>query len=157
MGKSKFYLFLGLSLLAFSLIWIFLTFYTIKANGLSANSPRTIPFFLGICMSILSIVFLYQYYLGFRPKDLSQGLKKNEIKNFFSIILFLILYTLFLEWFGFVLSTPIFIFLLSRFLLHEKNWLVNYLLPILLTSIIYFVFVILLHSNLPRGTIIRLF
>jgi putative tricarboxylic transport membrane protein len=108
-------------------------------------------------MSILSIVFLYQYYLGFRPKDLSQGLKKNEIKNFFSIILFLILYTLFLEWFGFVLSTPIFIFLLSRFLLHEKNWLVNYLLPILLTSIIYFVFVILLHSNLPRGTIIRLF
>ena len=157
MRKSKFYLYLGLSLLAFSCIWIFLTFYTIKANGVSVNSPRTVPFFLGICMSILSVVFLYQYRLGFRPKNSIVGLQKNEIKNFFSIMLILILYNLFLEWFGFFLSTLLFMYLLSRFLLQEKNWLVNYLLPIILTSTIYFVFVILLHSSLPRGTIIRLF
>ena len=157
MRKSKFYLFLGIGLLAFSILWLILTFLTIKGNvGSYANTPRTIPFFLGVCMTLLSFVFLYQYFLGFRPKDLHEDLKKNELKNVFIIVLFLIFYTLFLEWFGFVLTTILFIFLLSKYVLKEKNWIVNYVFPLVFTGIIYLVFVILLHSSLPRGTIIRL-
>ena len=77
MRKSKFYLFLGIGLLAFSILWLILTFLTIKGNvGSYANTPRTIPFFLGVCMTLLSFVFLYQYFLGFRPKDLHEDLKK---------------------------------------------------------------------------------
>lgn len=157
MRKSKFYLFLGIGLLAFSILWLILTFLTIKGNvGSYANTPRTIPFFLGVCMAILSFVFLYQYFLGFRPKDLHEDLKKNELKNVFIIVSFLIFYTLFLEWFGFVLTTILFIFILSKYVLKEKNWIVNYFFPLVFTGIIYLVFVILLHSSLPRGTIIRL-
>ena len=157
MRKSKFYLFLGIGLLAFSILWLILTFLTIKGNvGSYANTPRTIPFFLGICMTLLSFVFLYQYFLGFRPKDLHEDLKKNELKNVFIIVSFLIFYTLFLEWFGFVLTTILFIFILSKYVLKEKNWIVNYVFPLVFTGIIYLVFVILLHSSLPRGTIIRL-
>jgi hypothetical protein len=157
MRKSKFYLFLGIGLLAFSILWLILTFLTIKGNvGSYANTPRTIPFFLGVCMVILSFVFLYQYFLGFRPKDLHEDLKKNELKNVFIIVSFLIFYTLFLEWFGFVLTTILFIFILSKYVLKEKNWIVNYFFPLVFTGIIYLVFVILLHSSLPRGTIIRL-
>ena len=157
MRKSKFYLFLGIGLLAFSILWLILTFLTIKGNvGSYANTPRTIPFFLGVCMTLLSFVFLYQYFLGFRPKDLHEDLKKNELKNVFIIVSFLIFYTLFLEWFGFVLTTILFIFLLSKYVLKEKNWIVNYVFPLVFTGIIYLVFVILLHSSLPRGTIIRL-
>ena len=157
MRKSKFYLFLGIGLLAFSILWLILTFLTIKGNvGSYANTPRTIPFFLGVCMVILSFVFLYQYFLGFRPKDLHEDLKKNELKNVFIIVSFLIFYTLFLEWFGFVLTTILFIFILSKYVLKEKNWIVNYVFPLVFTGIIYLVFVILLHSSLPRGTIIRL-
>jgi len=107
-------------------------------------------------MVILSFVFLYQYFLGFRPKDLHADLKKNELKNVFIIVSFLIFYTLFLEWFGFVLTTILFIFILSKYVLKEKNWIVNYFFPLVFTGIIYLVFVILLHSSLPRGTIIRL-
>ena len=157
MRKSKFYLFLGIGLLAFSILWLILTFLTIKGNvGSYANTPRTIPFFLGVCMTLLSFVFLYQYFLGFRPKDLHEDLKKNELKNVFIIVSFLIFYTLFLEWFGFVLTTILFIYLLSKYVLKEKNWIVNYVFPLVFTGIIYLVFVILLHSSLPRGTIIRL-
>jgi hypothetical protein len=157
MRKSKFYLFLGIGLLAFSILWLILTFLTIKGNvGSYANTPRTIPFFLGVCMAILSFVFLYQYFLGFRPKDLHEDLKKNELKNVFIIVSFLIFYTLFLEWFGFVLTTILFIFILSKYVLKEKNWIVNYVFPLVFTGIIYLVFVILLHSSLPGGTIIRL-
>jgi len=157
MRKSKFYLFLGIGLLAFSILWLILTFLTIKGNvGSYANTPRTIPFFLGVCMVILSFVFLYQYFLGFRPKDLHEDLKKNELKNVFIIVSFLIFYTLFLEWFGFVLTTILFIFILSKYVLKEKNWIVNYFFSLVFTEIIYLVFVILLHSSLPRGTIIRL-
>ena len=156
MRKSKFYLFLGIGLLAFSILWLILTFLTIKGNvGSYANTPRTIPFFLGVCMTLLSFVFLYQYFLGFRPKDLHEDLKKNELKNVFIIVSFLIFYTLFLEWFGFVLTTILFIFLLSKYVLKEKNWIVNYVFPLVFTGIIYLVFVILLHSSLPRGKIGR--
>lgn len=155
--KSKFYLFLGTGLLAFSILWLILTFLTIKGNtGSYANTPRTIPFFLGVSMVVLSFVFLYQYFLGFRPKDLQEDLKKNEFRNVFIIVSFLILYTLSLNWFGFILSTISFIFILSKYVLKEKSWIVNYIFPLVFTGIIYLVFVILLHSSLPRGTIIRL-
>ena len=59
MEKSKFYLALGLGVLAFSIIWIALVFLTIEGDiGTYANTPRTVPFFLGCCMAILGFVFL---------------------------------------------------------------------------------------------------
>ena len=58
MRESKFYLFLGLGVLAFSIIWTLLVFLQIEGDiGEYANTPRTIPFFLGICMGILGLVF----------------------------------------------------------------------------------------------------
>ena len=82
MRESKFYLFLGLGVLAFSLIWITLVFFQIEGDlGGSANTPRTIPFFLGICMSILGIVFLYHYKVGYVSKNKANPLQINEIRN----------------------------------------------------------------------------
>jgi len=82
MRESKFYLFLGLGVLAFSIIWITLVFFQIEGDlGGYANTPRTIPFFLGICMSILGLVFLYQYKVGYVPKNKANPLQKNEIRN----------------------------------------------------------------------------
>ena len=96
MEKSKFYLALGLGVLAFSIIWIALVFLTIEGDiGTYANTPRTVPFFLGCCMSILGFIFLYQAKLGFKPKDAIQGIFDNEFKNiticvvfFFSVCIF---------------------------------------------------------------------
>ena len=151
--ESKFYLFLGLGVLAFSFIWLFLVFTQIDGNvGSRGNSPRTIFFFLACCMVILGAIFLYQYYLGYRPKISIEGIKNNEFKNIFICVVIFLAYSLLLEYLGFLISTPIILLLLSRFVLKEKNWKFNILFPIIITGSIYFIFITLLHSTLPRGT-----
>jgi len=67
--ESKFYLYLGLGVLAFSLVWLILVFFQIEGNiGSPGNSPRTVPFFLGCCMGILGVFFFFYFYFGFRQK-----------------------------------------------------------------------------------------
>jgi putative tricarboxylic transport membrane protein len=152
--ESKFYLFLGLGVLAFSFIWLFLVFTQIEGNlGFPGNTPRTIPFFLGCCMAILGIIFLYQYYLGYRPKVSIEGIKNNEFKNVFICVVIFLAYSLLLEYLGFLISTPIILFVLSRFVLKERNWKFNILFPLIITGSIYFIFITLLHSTLPRGVL----
>jgi energy-converting hydrogenase Eha subunit E len=154
MEKSKFYLALGLGVLAFSIIWIALVFLTIEGDiGTYANTPRTVPFFLGCCMAILGFVFLYQAKLGFKPKDAIQAIFDNEFKNITICVIFFLVYAFFLELFGFLISTPVAIFLLTRFVLNEKGWKINFLFPVCMTGTIYVVFIILLNSNLPKGTL----
>ena len=150
--ESKFYLYLGLGVLAFSLVWLILVFFQIEGHiGSPGNSPRTVPFFLGCCMSILGVIFLYQYYLGYRPKISIKGIQNNEFRNVFFCIIVFLLYAFLLEWFGFLVSTPFILFVLSRFILKEKNWKFNLLFPVIITGSIYFIFIVLLHSTLPRG------
>ena len=154
MDKGKFYLTLGLGVLAFSFIWIVLVFFTIEGDiGSFANTPRTVPFFLGCCMAILGFIFLYQAKLGFKPKDAIQGVFNNEFKNITICVIFLLAYSFFLELLGFLISTPIAIYFLTRFILNERNWKINFLFPICMTGAIYIIFIILLNSNLPKGTI----
>ena len=154
MEKSKFYLALGLGVLAFSIIWIALVFLTIEGDvGTYANTPRTVPFFLGCCMAILGFIFLYQAKLGFKPKDAIQGIFDNEFKNITICVVFFLVYAFFLELFGFLISTPVAIFLLTRFVLNEKGWKINFLFPVCMTGTIYVVYIILLNSNLPKGTL----
>ncbi len=154
MRESKFYLFLGLGVLAFSIIWTLLVFLQIEGDiGEYANTPRTIPFFLGICMGILGLVFLYQYKLGYVPKNQSKPLMKNEIRNITICIILFVSYSFLLKYFGFLISTPIIIYFITRFLLSEKNWKLNYVFPIAITGLLYFLFIVLLKSTLPRGQI----
>jgi len=152
MRESKFYLYLGLGVLAFSLIWLVLVFLQIEGDlGSFANTPRTIPFFLGLCMSILGIVFLYQYKVGYVPKNKAEPLQKNEFRNIFFCIVVFVSYSYLLRYFGFLISTPIIVFFITRFLLNEKSWKLNFLFPVTITGMIYFIFIILLKSSLPRG------
>jgi hypothetical protein len=145
MRESKFYLFLGLGVLAFSIIWTLLVFLQIEGDiGEYANTPRTIPFFLGVCMGVLGLVFLYQYRQGYVPKNQSKPLMANEIRNIGICIFLFISYSFLLKYFG---------YFITRFLLSEKNWKLNYVFPIAITGLLYFLFIILLKSTLPRGQI----
>ena len=154
MRESKFYLFLGLGVLAFSIIWTLLVFLQIEGDiGEYANTPRTIPFFLGVCMGVLGLVFLYQDRQRYVPKNQSKPLMANEIRNIGICIFLFISYSFLLKYFGFLISTPIVIYFITRFLLSEKNWKLNYVFPIAITGLLYFLFIILLKSTLPRGQI----
>lgn len=82
MKKSNFYLALSLGVITFSLVWLFLVFYSIQGGfGEPRNTPRTIPFFLGICLLILGVIFLVQYFLSYRPKSQMDPFRLVEIRN----------------------------------------------------------------------------
>lgn len=158
MKKSNFYLALSLGVITFSLVWLFLVFYSIQGGfGEPHNTPRTIPFFLGICLLILGVIFLVQYFLSYRPKSQTVPFRIVEIRNVFICIISFLIYSFALEAVGFLISTPLIIFFLTRFILKEKSWKLNYLFPIVMTGSIYIIFIYLLQSSLPRGTIIQLF
>jgi len=110
-------------------------------------------FFSWLLYGYFSICFLYQAKLGFRPKDAIQGIFDNEFKNISISVIFLLAYAFFLELLGFLISTPVAIFLLTRFILKEKGWKINFLFPVCMTGTIYVIFIILLNSNLPKGTL----
>ena len=80
-----------------------------------------------------------------------------EIRNVVICIISFLIYSFALEAVGFLISTPLIIFFLTRFILKEKSWKLNYLFPIVMTGSIYIIFIYLLQSSLPRGTIIQLF
>ena len=42
---------------------------------------------------------------------------------------------------------------LLMIVLNEKGWKINFLFPVCMTGTIYVVFIILLNSNLPKGTL----
>jgi len=156
--KSNFYLALSLGVITFSFVWLFLVFYSIQGGyGESRNTPRTIPFFLGICLLILGVIFLVQYFLSYRPKSQTDPFRIVEIRNVFTCIISFLIYSFALEAVGFLISTPLIIFFLNRFILKEKSWKLNYLFPIVMTGSIYIIFIYLLQSSLPRGTVIQLF
>ena len=158
MKKSNFYLALSLGVITFSFVWLFLVFYSIQGGyGESLNTPRTIPFFLGICLLILGVIFLVQYFLSYRPKSQTVPFRIVEIRNVFICIISFSIYSFALEAVGFLISTPLIIFFLNRFILKEKSWKLNYLFPIVMTGSIYIIFIYLLQSSLPRGTVIQLF
>ncbi len=158
MKKSNFYLALSLGVITFSFVWLFLVFYSIQGGyGESRNTPRTIPFFLGICLLILGVIFLVQYFLSYRPKSQTDPFRIVEIRNVFTCIISFLIYSFALEAVGFLISTPLIIFFLNRFILKEKSWKLNYLFPIVMTGSIYIIFIYLLQSSLPRGTVIQLF
>ena len=104
-------------------------------------------------MGVLGLVFLYQYRQGYVPKNQSKPLMANEIRNIVICIFLFISYSFLLKYFGFLISTPIVIYFITRFLLSEKNWKLNYVFPIAITGLLYFLFIILLKSTLPRGQI----
>ena len=86
-------------------------------------------------------------------KNKANLLQKNEIRNIIFCLILFVSYSYLLKYFGFLISTPIVVFFITRFLLGEKNWKLNYLFPIAMTGLIYFIFIILLKSSLPRGEI----
>ena len=78
-------------------------------------------------------------------------LKDRHTHIFLLTIAVTVLYFLLLDTLSFVLLTP-FICLYYIMMRGEKNWLKGILISLLITAVVYIVFVYGLHIRLPRGT-----
>jgi len=82
--------------------------------------------------------------------DLASQREKVSKKIFFGIAILLILYTIFLGLFGYILVTPFFMVIMFR-MLKIRKWMNIILLSIVSSGAIYFFFSVVLEVIFPQG------
>ena len=95
---------------------------------------------------ILHIVVNYRKGIAAAKVEVDMGLRKRMI----GMILALALYTLVINFFGYLTSTVLF-FLLEFRIVGIKSWRTNIILTIVLTAIYYVVFIKYCDMVFPRG------
>ncbi|MDN4609190.1 tripartite tricarboxylate transporter TctB family protein [Sporosarcina highlanderae] len=111
-----------------------------------------VPIILGCLLIFLSILL---FFIKDEPKD---GEDSGQSEPFFNadrkmILLFgglILLYIIFLEWLGFLLTTALFIFT-STFALGYKKHVTNIVVAIAIPIAFYYLFNYVLKISLPKG------
>jgi putative tricarboxylic transport membrane protein len=119
---------------------------SISTSAYGSNvGPNIFPFGLGIILVLLSLRLLYETF-----RYVQEGKKKESLdyKRFLIILVSAILYAVFLERIGYVITT--FLFLLVGFQTMEKGkWISSLLISAAFSAGIYYVYVNILSGTLP--------
>jgi len=137
---------LGLSLwmILESLKYDYLTTYT--------PGPGFHPFWLGICLALLSLVLLFNTFLRRRSKEdkKSRLPGKKSLLRVGLILLFTAGFALFMTRLGFVLTVAVFVFLIL-FVLERYSLLKSLLYGILMSGAVLLIFRVWLDVDIPKG------
>jgi len=137
---------LGLSLwmILESLKYDYLTTYT--------PGPGFHPFWLGICLALLSLVLLFNTFLRKRSKEDKKSRLPGK-KSLLRVGLILLLtagFALFMTRVGFVLTVAVFVFLIL-FVLERYSLLKSLLYGILMSGAVLLIFRVWLDVDIPKG------
>jgi putative tricarboxylic transport membrane protein len=134
--------------LAFLIIGIGFIYQSINISKSAYGSnvgPNIFPMGLGLILVLLSLRLLYE---TFQYKQGDKAKESLDYKRFGIILISAILYALFLENVGYVIST--FLFLLIGFQTMEKGkWVSSLLISAVFSFGIYYVYVDILSGTLP--------
>ena len=131
-------------------IYVFFTARTFPTGTHGALGPGFFPMVLavlGIFLSILQIV------TSRKESDEEQaGLKlfSKENARIWIALGTTILYFIIMQYVGFLISTPIYLFALLT-LFKVKSWPIRILVPLVTTGVLHVVFTMLLYVQLPSG------
>jgi putative tricarboxylic transport membrane protein len=115
-----------------------------------APGPGFIPFWAGVILGGLSFLLLLTAYFH-RSADLKRGWTKEVLWGRWSFTLIsIVVYTLFLEILGFILSTFILINVLIL-ALKPRFWKTALIVATVATGSSYLIFQVWLKAQLPRG------
>lgn len=140
-------LFLALS------IWLIIYSYTKHYSGLKYDwkmSPYLFPILISIFLFALSISLFYQAVRDYRKSAGTQSGEKAYFNtfNFFATISLVIAYYFALKIIPFVVATAV-LLVLMLILFKEKRWWMILLVSGLTTGLVYLLFGVGLHVNLP--------
>lgn len=151
--------------LFYSIVIAFAGFFLMSTTGIqSANKttilgPKAWPSIILILMLVLAIMGVIKTFITSKKAAVAQ-VESSEIeepeRRLFNIpfslvsIFSIILYTVGLYVFGFIISSVLFLYLLTQ-LLGAKKQLVIILLSVILTAVFVWLFSIVLSVPLPRG------
>jgi hypothetical protein len=117
------------------------------------------PRLLGWFIFIISLIILLGQFSKREGKanDRTQAMQSSKngvlLKRMGGSIVLVIAYMSLISIVGYLLLTPIFLFAFIS-LLGNRNWVMIILVSILLTSLVYFFFWILLYIPLPEGVLV---
>lgn len=123
---------------------------------LNAPGAGFFPAVIGGIFSALSVALLITTALGKIRAGEKQRFWKEK-KSWVKIsraLLSLIFYMIFLEFFGYIITTMIFVFFLLKFV-GKKGWMISIVMAVLVSLGSYALFKMALGVSLPRGLIQR--
>jgi putative tricarboxylic transport membrane protein len=137
--------FTGLAFLVIGIGFVYQS-QNISQSAYGSNvGPNIFPFGLGLILILLSLRLLYE---TFQYKQEEKKKEALDYKRFLIILTSAILYSLFLEDIGYVIST--FIFLLIGFQTIEKGkWISSLLISGAFSFGVYYIYVDILLGTLP--------
>lgn len=123
----------------------------IGVGTLRRPGPGLLSFGAGVAIALLSLAFLIQTFFSKMALTGSSmdGGSGNKVKTI-SICISLFIYTIAVNWLGFVLSTLFFVLFLFR-TVESEPWWRSVIKAVLVTIGNYLVFVVWLGLRLPRG------
>jgi len=140
----------GVSLATLGLIIIILATQVYNPQLENDVGPKVFPYISGGGMLVCGIAIVIRKNRGERKEFLS----KPEWKRLFNISLVIVLYGISQRIFGFLISTPIIMYLSMRVMGQPRSKYIQSLgVAIGVTLAVYFLFVRFLHVMLPAGTI----
>jgi hypothetical protein len=122
----------------------------IGVGSLRRPGPGLLAFGAGAGIGLLALAVFIRAFLSKPAVDTAQEEKSGRRVKFFLICTSLFVYAAVISWFGFVVSTFLFVLFLLRTVQTEKGWR-SLLKALLITAGTYLVFVVWLGIRLPGG------
>ena len=142
-----------------SFVLLVLSGYVIRESWLMPPSatfgpgPGFLPFWLGVLLAVLALILLVAAWRrrATTEKDVHSPFPGGRaLLSVGLVLLGLALYTLLMEWLGFLVDTFLFVSYLLR-VVEKERWSMTFLTAILTTAALYAIFQLLLTITLPRN------
>lgn len=129
--------------------------FQLHVGSFSGPGPGFFPLMTGLALGIFSILILVgARKLGKEPVKF--WVPGGDKKGIYLAFVFILVYPLLLERLGFIGTTVIFFFLISRFV-SGHSWITAIFFGLVASLSIYFIFTFLLHAPLPQGIVESIF
>ena len=153
---------LGPILFMLAIVWSWMVVDTIPAAREAGEAgPRAFPLMMGMALGGLALVLTVGAWRARgRPDDSSPTIARATARELRTVGLtfgLLIAYGFLMEKIGFLLATPLVVFLAIRGILGIRAWLVNGALALGLTAACFVIFIVAMEAPLPRGTWFRIY
>lgn len=114
---------------------------------LNDPGPVILPFISGVGMILTGIIIIFQ-------KDQKKAEEKYDFKNTIALFCVIGLYTIMLYFLGFLIATPVLLFLSNMIIGKDrKNLKGKVIFSFVVTAIIFITFEKVLHVMLPSGVV----
>lgn len=126
----------------------------LNAASAAEPGPRLFPMIASVLLIICGLGLIFQ-----KQKDYEPFLTKEQRMRLGALLAVFILYCVGLHFLGFLIATPIMLFVtMTMFLSGQKlSSVTRVIYSVGVTAVIYVVFVIVLKTNIPLGLLAQLF